>query len=237
MPIAEAGTSNERLLAVLATLRLFKKGRLSIPGILVFTQDWAIAGWTRWTYANPGWPPANEYQLETAEVENLKALWRKAEVAARDGVLANAIRRFSYANERERPDDALVDYMISAESLFLSDASSDREMRYRLSHRAAIFIDFSQYTRREVFAFMQRAYDARSAIVHGVGTPKPRNLKGPKGETLNLHDFTELIGAFMREALRKAVFSTNQQGQLAIDWDALIFPEGVDPIGKHRWAH
>src|SRR5215470_15876275 len=72
MPIAEAGTSNERLLAVLATLRLFKKGRLSIPGILVFTQDWAIAGWTRWTYANPGWPPANEYQLETAEVENLK---------------------------------------------------------------------------------------------------------------------------------------------------------------------
>src|SRR5262249_13453507 len=126
-------------------------------------------------------------------------------------------------------DDALVDYMISAESLFLSDPSSDRgEMRYRLSHRAAIFIDSAQYIRRDVFGFMQRAYDARSAIVHGAGTPKLTKLKGPKGEMLSLHDFTELTGTLMREALRKAILSSNERGQLAVDWDALIFPDGDD---------
>jgi hypothetical protein len=64
-------------------------------------------------------------------------------------VLANAVRRFSYACERDRPDDRLVDLMIAAESLFLGGESGPGnrgELSYRLSLRAAFFIDSRDYS-------------------------------------------------------------------------------------------
>jgi putative transposase len=88
-----------------------------------------------------------------------------------------AVKRFSYASERDRPDDRLVDLMIAAESLFLcseDDPANRGELRYRLALRAAFFIDSRDYSRREVFNHMRKAYDNRSAIVHGSGDKNHR---------------------------------------------------------------
>lgn len=218
----------DRLLGVLAALRVFKGARVSIPGMLHFGSDWPVKGSTQFTFANPGFFPwANKYSLDPDEVPRLCSLWQKVEpVVTGGGALANAIRRFSYASERERPDDALVDYMIAAESLFLSEINTpDRgEMRYRLSHRAALFIPSEEYRPREVFAFMRRAYDARSTIVHGGNTPDATVLKSPNGMTMTLHDFTQLTGGLIRQALQKAILDSNARGKLAVDWDSLLFP-------------
>lgn len=46
-----------------------------------------------------------------------------------------AIRRFGYAHERPRLEDKIIDLIIGAEALFLSDYSKDSyfgEIRYRL---------------------------------------------------------------------------------------------------------
>jgi hypothetical protein len=133
-----------RLVAVLAALRVFKAGRVSIPGILNLGKDWITKDFFGFTFENPGFMPwSNQYGLAASETAEFQAFWKKAEAVTSHGPLANAVRRFSYANERERPDDALVDYMIAAESLFLSDVNQqDRgEMRFRLSQRAALFVD------------------------------------------------------------------------------------------------
>jgi len=116
--------------------------------------------------------------------------------------------------------------MIAAESLFLSDANQpDRgEMRYRLSHRAALFIDSLEYSRRDIFRHVRRAYDARSAIVHGAGTVDPKLLKSPVGAAVSLHEFTELTGALIRQALRKTIRVATPGANWEIDWDALLFP-------------
>jgi Apea-like HEPN len=132
--------------------------------------------------------------------------------------------------ERERPDDRLVDLMIAAESLFLGgeDNPIDRgELRYRLELRAACFIDSKDYSQRKVFNHMRRAYDGRSAIVHGSGEPKPSTLKSPKHAPMSLHDFSELTAGLLRIALKKSIDvaagSKGAKGPL-LDWSALIIP-------------
>jgi hypothetical protein len=214
---------------VLHALRVFKEGRVSIPGVLNFSIDWPLQSSTRFTFANPGLMPwANKYSLSEDEANAFQGFWTHFRRATSKAVLANAVRRFSDASERGRPDDQLVDLMIAAESLFLGgeDSPADRgELRYRLSLRAAVFIDSTDYSRREVFDYMKRAYDARSAIVHGGGEPKRSTLKPPKGALMNLHDFSDLTTGLIRMALKKginvAAATTGTKGPLC-HWDALI---------------
>jgi hypothetical protein len=63
--------------------------------------------------------------------------------------------------------------VIAAESLFLSDLDEQYhgELRFRFALRAAKFIEHPNYGEHDIFRVMRRAYDARSAIVHG-GSPR-----------------------------------------------------------------
>jgi len=82
--------------------------------------------------------------------------------------------------------------MICAESLFLADFGVPRdrgEHRYRLSLRSAVFIQSPPHTRRAIYAHMRRAYDARSAIVHDGGEPRPDVLKSLDGAQIPLDEF------------------------------------------------
>jgi hypothetical protein len=82
--------------------------------------------------------------------------------------LALALRRLSHQGQRERPEDELLDTMIAAEALYMTDmgdAAERGEFRYRLALRAALWADPERvgFTRREVLNVMKSAYDARSA--------------------------------------------------------------------------
>ena len=218
----------ERAMAVLRALRVFKEGRVSIPGLVHFSTSWPVAGGMSFTFANPGpMPWFNKYELSRQDCQALIDFWRQFEAVTQKGALANAVRRFSYASERGRPDDQLIDLMIAAESLFLSDAGSpeDRgELRYRLALRAAFFIDSQEYSRREIYSHMRRAYGARSTIVHGSEEVAVRTLKSPKGEATSLDEFTRLTERIMRAALQKAVRIAKPGSGMVLDWEGLIMP-------------
>ena len=221
-------TDNERAIGVLHALRVFKGGRVSMPGLLQFSPHWPLEGRTRFQYSNPGqMPQFNNYVLAQNEVAEFSAFWKRFQDATAKGALANAIRRFSYASERDREDDRIVDLMIAAESLFLADAGAPQErgeLRYRLALRAAFFIDSPEYSRRAIFKHMRRAYAARSAIVHGGGEPGPDLLKSPTDEPLLLQDFVKVTERLVRMALKKRIDMAEATGGPLIDWENLIIP-------------
>jgi Apea-like HEPN len=220
-----------RALGLTPWFNTYSLSKVSIPGVLTFPIDWPLQGSTKFTFANPGLTPwFNTYSLSQEEAKAFQRFWSHFRRATSKAVLANAVRRFSYAGERERPDDRLVDLMIAAESLFLGgedDATDRGELRYRLALRAAFFLDHRDYSRREVFDHTRRAYDGRSAIVHGGGEPKSSTLRSPTDAPMSLHDFSELTAGLMRMALKKGIdVAAGTQGTKGslLDWNALIIP-------------
>lgn len=140
-----------------------------------------------------------------------------------------AIRRFSYAHERHRLEDKIVDLLIAAEALFLSDYNKDDpyigEIRYRLSLRAALFLGSSGDSQKLIFRQMRAAYDLRSKIAHGGDTENVKLPKQPDDTPTQLEDFVWTIQSYIRFALRKAI-DLAVLPQTPIDlvkWDELIF--------------
>ena len=97
-------------------------------------------------------------------------------------------------------------------------------MKYRLAHRAAMFLEEIPEKQKEVFKFMQKAYDVRSAIVHGTTPKLPKNKDG---RTLSLKEFCAEIENILRISMKKALSLTaNQENSTHdIEWDSFIFPE------------
>ena len=223
--------ANETAMEVLHVLRLFKEGQVSVPGLLQFSSQWPMEGGTGYQYMNPGpMPWFNKYDLTRREGEEFCAFWKQTRSVMNRGAIANAVRRFSYASDRDRDDDSLVDLMIAAESLFLSDAGAPQErgeLRYRLALRAAFFIDAPDSPRLAVFKHMKRAYDARSSIVHGGGEIGNDLLKSLKDTPLSMKEFVQVTRNLVRIAIKKRIEVAAAKGNSAVDWDTLIIPSTI----------
>ena len=132
-----------------------------------------------------------------------------------------ALRRFNIAFKREQLDDRIVDLMIAAESLFLSDSGDPGvrgEQRFRLALRAAKFVESQRYASRQVFDLMRRAYDIRSQIVHGGSVKK---IKLPDIPDAKLNDFILATEEVIRLGIQKALIDP----QVGLDgyWEDLLF--------------
>jgi hypothetical protein len=223
--------ANHTAMDVLHALRVFKDGQISIPGLLQFSEQWPMEGGTGYQYMNPGpMPWFNKYNLSQRESEEFCTFWKQSREMTRHGAIANAVRRFSYASDRDRDDDRLVDLMIAAESLFLTDAGAAQErgeLRYRLALRAAFFIDAPDSSRLSVFKHMKRAYDARSAIVHGGGEVDKNFLKSLNDSAISMKEFVQITRHLLRIAIKKRVEIAAAKGKPGIDWDALIIPSAT----------
>ncbi len=121
-----------------------------------------------------------------------------------------------------RRADRIVDLVIAAESLFLGDLGvQDRgELRFRFALRAAKFIEHPSYGEHDIFRVMRRAYDARSAIVHG-GLPKDTRL--PDDQSAELPTFIDAIEELVRLALRKVLSMKGKTVRQVEYWDTLLF--------------
>ena len=223
--------ANETAMEVLHALRVFKEGQVSVPGLLQFSSQWPMEGGTGYQYMNPGpMPWFNKYNLTRREGEEFCAFWNQTRLVMSRGAIANAVRRFSYASDRDRDDDRLVDLMIAAESLFLSDAGAPQErgeLRYRLALRAAFFIDAPDSPRLAVFKHMKRAYDARSSIVHGGGEIGNDLLKSLKDTPISMKEFVQVTWNLVRIAIKKRIEIAAAKGNSGVDWDALIIPSTI----------
>ena len=186
---------------VLSALRLFKHTRVRSAGHV----SWTDSPWLKYgtSYRVLGqWPYGSGFELSESELPQFLELWRLLEEgAARFGF---SIHRFNLAFDRGLLADRIVDMVIAAESLFLGDLDVPErgELRFRFALRAAKFIEHPVYGERELFHVMRRAYDARSAIVHG-GSPKDTRL--PDNKSANLSAFIDAIEELVRLGLCKGL--------------------------------
>jgi hypothetical protein len=173
-------------------------------------------------------------EMDSGLTSDLQEIWHhlsKREIIKRCKGLPLAMRRLSFQAQRERPEDELLDTMIAAEALYLTELGNETyrgELRYRLALRAAIWADEAALglTKREVLKLMQSAYDARSAIAHG-GSPDPKiiKIKGVRVELLELaKKAKEVISAGCRKALTTAASGQSWPP----DWDSLILAGSME---------
>lgn len=213
---------------ILNALRLFKEGNIySLAAITKSNSVLSLGNCISYGFGTTSKPfMKNKFKLVGNEKNNFLEFWKvyqRINISEKH-FLSVAIRRFSQSNERESIEDKIIDLFISAEALFLSSGGDFQgELRYRLSHRAAMFIEDETKKQREIFKFMQQAYDVRSEIVHG---KKPK-LPKKKDETFfSLDELCTKIETYLRVSLNKMIkqISTPKSSEKNINWDSIIFP-------------
>jgi len=229
--------AHARIDEVLDSFRVFKPGRIRHAGAMLFMSGWPVSGALDWpgfsavrgisgsTRPFMHWPA--DYELASDEMGRFVSFCAALDKARRKRLIDVAVRRFSYALERDRPDDTLIDLVIAAESLFLGDAGDPQErgeLRFRFSLRAAFFLAPDIETRKRFFQFMRNAYDARSALVHG-GEPDPRLFR-VFGQDLTLEQFIERLASELRKALHRAVEIRDAGSGGLLNWDELVLRGG-----------
>lgn len=176
-------------------------------------------------------PPQNvkhrRQELDEVAAADLQAVWkqlRQPGLLQQQRALALALRRLSYQARRERIEDELVDVLVAAEALYLSDVDYE-ELGFRLSLRAAALANPEKVglTKRQVFDLMRAAYKVRSKVVHG-DIPKTRDLR-VAGAPVQLPEFVEVVERVVRQGLREALRrAANATEQWPPDWDGLTLP-------------
>lgn len=206
---------------VLSAMRLFKHTETRAAGNASWSESPWLAGSTSFQVLGQ-WPYGGQFVLSEGEVPQFLELWRLLEERVVD--FGFSIRRFNLAFERGLAFDRVVDLVIAAESLFLSDIGvQDRgELRFRFAIRAAKFIEHPTYSERDVYRVMRQAYDARSAIVHG-GSPNDTHLPGD--QAANESTFIDTIEELVRLGLRKAISMGSEGRKLRQPeyWENLLF--------------
>jgi hypothetical protein len=157
----------------------------------------------------------------SAQLVETWRLLRQPGLLQRQKALALALRRLGYQAHRQRVEDEMVDIMVAAEALYLSDLGPD-ELGFRLALRASALSDPQELgmTRRNVFDLMKSAYGVRSKIVHG-DEPKPKDLK-VKGAQVPLAEFVQATEEVVRQGLREAL---NRAAGWPPDWDGMTLPK------------
>jgi hypothetical protein len=210
---------------VLHTLKLFKSGFVSAPAAILFrthtapfaTGDW-MARFALSTHAGRAGPT---YELALGEVAEFIRFHRALERARHaHNALDVAVRRFADAGGRTRADDQLTDVIIALEALLLSE-SEQGEKRFQVALRVAAFVKIEGSTRSAVLTFMKRAYDVRSAIVHG-NSPKPKHLKNLANEDVDLQTFADIAMEIVRVLLRQVIDTIGATGSFSVEWERLL---------------
>lgn len=208
---------------VLSALQLLKQTWIRPLGHVTCTDYPWIAGFMRSVIIPPRWYQGS-LELSEPELPQFIDMWRHLEKYAAN--FGFSIRRFNFSFGRGYLADRIVDLVIAAEALFLGDLDDKYrgELRFRFALRAAKFILHPQYDEHEVFEVMRRAYDARSAIVHG-GSPKDTRL--PDNPSADLRVFIDAVEELVRLGLHKALLMTDGGKRIrqAVYWDKLMFAQ------------
>jgi hypothetical protein len=163
-----AGTEDEHRRAIegaLTLLWLFKPG-----AVWVRAYD-DPDGRSGFGLSYPMQPKAGgPYELSEDECDRLEAFASYFEgrrgglTAANVRYLGRALELFGTAIDRRRPEQRLADLVIALEGLLVERGDN---LKYKLAVRTALLIGRTDEERLRVFGDMKRAYDLRSAYVHG----------------------------------------------------------------------
>jgi|GEM_PF-5715866 len=204
--------TNKNEQAVVDALRIYKNGEIYPIATLMKSKS-RLASATQYNFEAHVKPFMDStYKFEADEINDFVALWKESRKAH---VFSIGVSRFSQSATRTNNEDRMIDLMIAAEAIFLTDDTS--EMTYRLSHRAALFLADKIEEQKNIFSFMKSAYGIRSKIVHG---NKPALPKKVDGSTLTLAEVCNTLEQYLRQAIKKLI---SENGSKKIDWDSIIF--------------
>lgn len=154
-------------------------------------------------------------QMEVADFVTAWAAVRKAPKS-----IELALRRLSRVPLRSADDDLIIDLMIAAEALFLTDSGTS-ELSYRLSIRAGLWLDSTSLKCRvETRNLFATAYRARSIVAHG-GTPSQKDLRCG-GLEMTLREINDQVLRVLKLSCWKSL-EASAQGNWPPNWDELIF--------------
>lgn len=154
--------------AVLAALVIASPGTIQVAP-LRWSLDYGIRDWSR----SGGFPIrrlgrwGGAYAVDTLQVSRIQSSWPRIReiMESQDHYLRLPAKRLVDGGDRERPDDAILDYAIGLEVL-LTEGTRD-ELKYRFALRGANILTWSGGNKRQCFDELQQFYDTRSSIVHG----------------------------------------------------------------------
>ena len=197
-----------------------------VSEIIHKTSQWAFDQ-SRFFPGQPAPELVFKERLEDPWLDGFQAFWRNLQ---NDGVkkrrfLGISILRFGYSYDRRRLVDKMIDLMVAAEALFLSDKNSMGELRYRLSLRAALFLASDEQAQKTIFEWMRKAYDLRSAVAHGRDAGSVKLPKLPDGSPVGLEPFVRTIQIWIRNAILKGIEIAQRPDapKYLVDWDGLPF--------------
>lgn len=108
--------------------------------------------------------------LDNGLMATAQQTWAKLKNSVNREAIEGMMRRFSFATDRHRVDDALVDLVIGIE-MPLGD---QQELTFKVSMRLAAMIGRGE-ERAPIFRRMQQIYSVRSKVVHG-DSPKHEHV-------------------------------------------------------------
>lgn len=185
--------------AAITALRLYKSGNVGYAHVIEKTEAWnPLGGGMHSPQTNALFWPAPSYELTKDDLPSFIEFWKDFEGAQiNEKALKIALRRFSFVYERGRPEDRLIDYIISLEALLLEN---EPELRYKFSLRGAALLAESDPKKRvRVFYELYEGYGQRNNIAHG-NIPKPSLTVGD--ETLQFAQLVERVGNHVRATIR-----------------------------------
>jgi hypothetical protein len=169
-----------KLLDLITSLRLFKKGRI-VAGLLTFAtfqnSEWHIGGTTSWTSVSNliFFKEDPIYKLKQSELTKFITLFQQTRQYHASNVISKieiALDRF-HSSYHGNIEDRIIDQMIAFESLYLG---YEQELTYKLAMRTAFLLRNRTDFRNIVFNNMKKAYNFRSRIVHGENPPPRKTL-------------------------------------------------------------
>jgi hypothetical protein len=219
--------AESRIRSVFQALLLFKEKLLKLPLLMhgeeSFTRKESftrIGKGTRFArHSTPEWTRSvssfhrGPLRLETADFNLLKKFWFVFDRVPLPPYLQSSLFRFEKASEwagiESNEMHRFVEYVTSMESLFLTQ---EPEASFKLATRMATLIGEKPRQRKEVFAFMRRAYDLRSKIVHGVPPSKIQlvklNVDGRKFE-FDLKEALGFLHSYSRSSICSVIYLLN----------------------------
>ena len=201
----------EHLNELVTALRLFKKGGVGFSIYQVSPKGWKSRSnidlcefsmvLSRTSYGG-----GHYVLIEESEIGQFKQFWSIYKKIDFQNLkfLKMAINRFNFAYEKKYPEDKLVDYMISFESLFLKET---QELSHRLSARISRFLKDDYDERKDLYSNFKKMYGIRSSIVHGESISS-KSLRKAKVESIQ--ELVQKIDALLRESIKEFIYVINQ---------------------------
>lgn len=106
----------------------------------------------------------NSTTFSDNELLALKLYYEYLSSSKTNSRFTTALSRLSFATERGKIIDKLIDLMIALEAIYLPDGN--QELTFRLSLRAALVLN-DRVAAKPDYSFLKKMYKERSSIVHG----------------------------------------------------------------------